>query len=174
VAGYSTSNAAEAARAQVYEGASFATLSAAIPGGGPQGCDQLYGIVSELPASADLDSLPLNTVSAPISYNGSYLLLEITSRSPTPFATAKSEVQHAVQSKGAATTQKVIDAAEKRASVWLDPRYGSWVPKEAQIVVPEEPLVADVFNPLVDNPVSATSASTTPTGTASPATGSTG
>jgi hypothetical protein len=175
VAGYSSAADAQAAAAKVTATTPFSQIASQVSGGGPQGCDILYGITQQLPTGSNLQSLPLNTVSAPISYNGSYLLVEITARTPTPFATAKSEVQGAVQSAGSATAQKVIEAAEGKASVSVDPRYGTWTPKTAQTIPPVAPPVDEVLNSAANAPGTAapSAATTTPSGT-TPATGQAG
>jgi PPIC-type PPIASE domain len=160
VAQYTTASAAEATKAAVYEGGSFAKLATEEPQGGPQGCDVLATIVSELPATADLSSLPVNTVSNPVEVDGQYLLIEITSRSSTSFATAESAVKNAVevvQSKKAATA---IDKAERTASVTLDPRYGTWHSVDAQVLVPSAPTPADVLDAGVNSPAVASTSST--------------
>jgi hypothetical protein len=162
VAQYSTMADAQAAITKVHAGTPFATVAAQEPGGGPQGCDILYGIVSELPA-ANLQTLKLNTLSAPISESGTYLVVEITSRTPTPFPTAESEVRSAIRSLGSVKTQSVIGAEERRAAVSVDPRYGTWNPDESHIAVPAVPAVGDVLNAAVDA-TAATPATTPATG----------
>ena len=95
---------------------------------------------AELPSSANLESLATgDAVSAPISGNGDYLLLQITSRTPTPYAQAKPYVAQAVQQAGATATQKALTAAERHASVSVDPRYGVWVPVQASVFTPFTP-----------------------------------
>ncbi len=173
VAGYSTAADAQAAAAKVTAATPFSQIASQVSGGGPQGCDILYGITQQLPTGSNLQSLPLNTVSAPISYNGSYLLVEITARTPTPFATAKSEVEGAVQSAGSAEAQRVIAAAEKKASVTVDPRYGTWTPKRAQTIPPVTPPVDEVLNAAANAPSTAAPSAATPSGT-TPATGQAG
>ena len=68
----------------------------------------LSDIVAELPSGPKLGSLPTGTVSAPIDDNGTWLLLQITSRTPTPFAKAKASVSEAVQAVGAKATQAAL------------------------------------------------------------------
>jgi hypothetical protein len=172
VAEYSSSSDAEAAIAQVHAGTPFATVVAQVPGAGPQGCEILYGISSELP-TANLLKLPLNTVSAPISADGSYLVLEITSRTPTPFETAESEVQSAVQNAGADKARVVINSAERSAAVSVDPRYGTWKRDQSRIFVPAVPPALDVLNAVVNSPATATS-TPTPGEAANPASGQSG
>jgi hypothetical protein len=170
VAEYTSQSDAAAAKAKVTAGTPFGQVAAAVAGGGPQGCDILYGIASQLP-SANLYKLALNTVSAPIADGSSYILLEITSRTPTPFATARSEVEGAVQSAGATKTRSTLTASEKSAAVSVDPRYGRWVAPNAQVLTPMSPLVDDVLNAAANSPVTATPAAATPGGTGSPSTG---
>jgi hypothetical protein len=162
LAEYTSQTAAAAAVAQVAAGTAFAQVASQVTGGGPQGCTILYGLASQLPAGSNLQGLPVNTVSSPIAFNGSYLLLEITSRMSTPFAKATTAVEAAVQSAGAAKTQKVIGAAEKAASIAVDQRYGEWTPSRSLIMPPPSPLAPDVLNMAVNG--TSTSTGTTSTG----------
>ncbi len=159
VAGYSTMADAQAAITQVNSGTPFSTVAAQVAGGGPQGCDILYGIAAELPAGTNLQNLALNTVSKPISDDNSFLVVEITSRTQTPFTTAESEVRSAVEAAGAAKARTFINNAERRASVSVDPRYGTWNPNEVVVLAPVAPAITDVPNAPVDTPATATSTS---------------
>ncbi len=159
IATYTTQDAAEAAKALLYEGASFASIAAKTTNGGPAGCDVLYSITSQLPASADLQDLPLNTVSDPIAENGDYLLVEITSQSPTPFASARTYVQQAAESIDQSDAQSAIGTQERLAHVSVNPRYGAWTPVSAQVIVPSSPPQTDVLNSGVNAPPADTSAS---------------
>jgi hypothetical protein len=159
VAEYASEGDAETAAASVVAGTPFSQVAAQVSGGGPQGCQNLYGVASELPA---LGSLPVDKVSSPIAEDGAYLLVQITSKSPTSFAKARTEVQSAVQSAGATKTRLAIDALEKRSQISVDGRYGKWVPAGSQVVVPSSPLSADVLNPTVNSPATVAAAATTP------------
>jgi hypothetical protein len=172
VAQYTSQALAEAALAQVAAGTPFAQVAAQVSGGGPAGSTILYGLSSQLPAGSNLESLPVDTVSSPIAVNSSYLLIEFTARTPTPFAQAETAVEAAVQSAGSPKTQKVIEAAEKAASISVDQRYGQWTPARALIVPPPSPLSGDVLNTAVNSPGTSTS-TTTSTSTATTATGQT-
>ena len=156
VAEYTSEADATAAAATVAAGTPFSTVAAQTQGGGPQGCDILYGVASSLPAGTDLESLPLNTVSSPIAVNGNYLLIEITKRTPTSFAQARTEVESAVEAAGATKAGKIIDAAEKRATISVDRRYGEWI--ATQVLPPPSPPATDLLNPTVNG----TTAATTP------------
>jgi hypothetical protein len=149
---YTSQSAAEAAAATVAAGTPFAQVAAQVSGGGPQGCDILYGIASSLPAGSNVQDLPLGTVSSPIAVNSDYLLIQITKRTPTPFAQAESEVQSAVQNAGANKVRSVVNAAEKTAAISVDQRYGQWTPAKAQVIPPSSPLPGDVLNAAVDSP----------------------
>jgi hypothetical protein len=158
VAEYSSQADAETAAATVTAGTPFSTVAAQTEGGGPKGCDILYGVASSLPAGTDLDSLPLDTVSSPISESGSYLLVEITKRTPTSFAKAKTEVENAAEAAGASKAGTMIDAAEKAANISVDGRYGAW--SATRVLPPTSPAAADLLNPSADGTATATAAST--------------
>lgn len=147
-------------------GTPFATVATAA-GGGNQGCYIRYSIGSELPAGNGIDTLAVNTPSKPIVEGTSYLVVEITKLTQTPFTTALAEVHAAVQAKGTVKARAVIAAAEMRANVSVDPRYGTWIPQEVAIVPPTEPNPVDVLNAPVNR---APGAATGPT----PATSATG
>jgi hypothetical protein len=163
LAGYQTEAEAQSARASVYEGAAFATL-AKTSGGGPEGCEIRFGLASELPTAANFQTLPLNTVSAPISYNGGYLLIELTSATPVPFSVAKLAVQQAVEDAGVTTFSSLNSATARKANVTVNPRYGSWSKTNAQLALPPEPAGINVLNAAANLPTTAstTTAATTP------------
>ena len=99
---FSSESAAQDAAAQVASGTPFATVASntSSSGGGAQGCAVLADLVSQLPADANLESLATGAVSAPVNDNGTYLLLQITSRTPTPYSKAQAAVANAVQRGG--------------------------------------------------------------------------
>jgi len=165
VAEYSSQSAAAAAVAQVAAGTPFAQVAAAASGGGPQGCDILYQVAADLPAGSDLQSQAVNAVSSPIAEDGDYLVVQITSKSPTSFAKARTEVESAVTAAGATKAQTLIDKAEKSAKVSVDGRYGQWKTAQAEILPPTSPLAVDVLNPSVNSVGTATATTTTTTPT---------
>jgi PPIC-type PPIASE domain len=145
---FSSESAAQDAASQVAFGTPFATVAAntASSGGGDQGCHVLSELESALPSGTDLKSLANGAVSAPIDDNGTYLLLQITSRTPTPYSKAKADVAAAVQAAGAAATQKALTSDERRASVSVNPQYGVWSAVNATVLTPLTPDPADVLN----------------------------
>jgi hypothetical protein len=172
---YSTQADATAAAKQVAAGTPFAQVAAAAAeGSGAQGCQNLYGIAQQLSSVIDLNTLKTNTVSPPISVGGTYILLEMTSRTPTSFAKAESSVREALGQVGGNDAGKLLLAAEKRTPITVDPRYGNWKPALAEVALPVTPPVDDVFNPGANLPASASATSSTPSGATSPSTGSSG
>jgi hypothetical protein len=176
VATYTSLADAQAAIAKVNAGTPFATVATAA-GGGPQGCYIRYSIGSELPAGNGIDTLAVNTPSAAITEGTSYLVIEITKLTQTPFSTALAEVHSAVQSAGSVKARDVVTEAEQRATVAVDPRDGNWIPKDVAVVPPTEPDQLDVLNATANRAaVASTSATpaTSSTGTSSTGTSSTG
>ncbi len=145
-AGFNTLADAQTAAAKAAFGTPFSQVASQAQGG-PRGCAPLPVFANQLPSTANLGSLAVNAVSAPISVGGGYFLLQFTSRTPTPFSSAKPYVEQAVQRAGSAATQKAITAAERHASVSVDPRYGVWVPVQASVFTPLTPSNSDVLNP---------------------------
>jgi hypothetical protein len=161
-AAYSTESDAATAAASVAAGTPFAQAAASAVQQGTIPCNVLTALAGELGTSASsLDHLTPGQVSDPINVNGSYLLLELSSRTPTPFDKAKPAVSQAAQSAGSQVAQQAITAAERRASVSVDPRYGTWVPVTASVFTPFTPGVSDVLNPAA-NEVEVPSTSSNP------------
>ena len=145
-AAFSSQAAAQASWNLVAFGTPFAQVAAKATQAGQLQCAPLVDIAAQLPSSAKLGNLAVGGISAPINVNGAYYLLELTKRTPTPFAQVKTAVSQAVQQVGAKATQRAITAAERRASVNVDPRYGIWVPVAASVFTPLTPKTSDVLN----------------------------
>ena len=145
---FSSQSDAQDGAAQVAAGTPFATVASntSSSGGGPQGCAVLADLVAQLPADANLKSLATGAVSDPINDNGTYLLLQITSRTPTPYGQAQAAVANVVQQAGSTATQKALAADERRSAVSVNPRYGVWVPVNASVLTPLAPEPTDVLN----------------------------
>jgi hypothetical protein len=72
-------------------------------------------------------------------------------------------VSRAVQALGTKATQAALTAAERHASVSVDPRYGVWAPDQAVISVPFTPETSDILNASANEaPLAPTSATTSP------------
>jgi hypothetical protein len=159
VAVFSTESDATAAQASVASGTAFSTVASGTQGGGPQGCAVISEVAANLPSTAHLQTLALNTVSPPINDNGTYFLVEVTKRTPTDFSTVKALVTEAVEQAGGTKTQKAITAAERHSDININPQYGVWVPAPGQILVPLAPAVSDVPNAKANEPATASSTS---------------
>jgi hypothetical protein len=162
-AAYSSQSAAEAAAASVASGTPFAQVAANATQHGTIPCGVLvYVAEQELGVNPDsLVHLTTGKVSDPINVNGNYLLLEVSSRTPTPYGQARSLVGQVAQNAGSQVAQRTVTAAERHASVSVDPRYGTWVPISASVFTPFTPERTDVLNPAA-NEVGASSPSQTP------------
>jgi hypothetical protein len=151
---YPSQSAAQAAAASVAFGTSFSTLvsNTASSGGGAQGCHPLPEWESSLPSDAGLGSLATDAVSSPISINNMYVLLQMTSRTPTTYDDVKTDVANVVQEAGATATQKALAADERRSAVSVNPQYGVWVPVNASVLTPFTPDPTDVLNAAANEP----------------------
>lgn len=165
---FSSESAAQDAQAQVAFGTPFATVATntASSGGGDQGCHVLTELEAALPTGSDLKTLATGAVSDPINDNGMYLLLQISSRTTTPYSKVKPDVANAVEQAGAAATQKALNADERRSSVSVNPQYGVWVPVNATVLTPLSPDPSNVLN------ATANVGRTAPASAPAPATGS--
>jgi hypothetical protein len=144
---YTDQASAQAAQAAVDFGTPFSQVASSATQSGTIPCTELVAVAGELGTSiSTLDGLAVGQASAPINVNGNYVVLELSKRTPTPYATAKPIVEQAVQEVGAQATQAAITKAERHASVRLDPRYGTWVPVSASVLTPFTPEKSDVLN----------------------------
>ncbi|HSZ36911.1 MAG TPA: peptidylprolyl isomerase [Acidimicrobiales bacterium] len=160
---YTDQASAQAAAAAVNSGTPFSQVAGSAAQSGTIPCTALVAVAGELGTSiSTLDGIAVGQASAPISVNGSYVVLELSKRTPTPYATAKQIVTQAVQEVGATATQAAISTAERRASVTVDPRYGTWVPVSASVLTPFTPEPSDVLNASANEATAPTSSSTSP------------
>jgi hypothetical protein len=127
-----TQATATTVRAAIEAGESFATAAtddstdtASAAQGGALGCfsanEGAYATVAN-----DVSGLDAGAISPPISNNGSYLLLEVTSYQPAVFDAVIPAVRAAVLDAGATRAGSELAALTKSSSVDLDPRYGTW------------------------------------------------
>jgi hypothetical protein len=146
-AAYTDEASAKDVEVAVALGTPFAQATSSATQSGTIPCTELVAVAGELGTSiSTLNGLAVGQASAPINVNGNYVVLELSKRTPTPYATAKPIVSQAVQEVGARATQTAITAAERRASVSVDPRYGTWVPASASVFTPFTPEKSDVLN----------------------------
>ena len=152
-----TQATANSLRSQVAKGASFAQLartqsidSTTAANGGVLGCV----VVSQFTFASQVDKLSVGQVSAPISYQGAYLLLQVTSRTTSPFTSVVSAVRQAVQGAGVSTATAALQKDQARAAIRVDARYGTWhaVASTAGVFPPATPPAAQVLAPAANLP----------------------
>ncbi|HUE08482.1 MAG TPA: peptidyl-prolyl cis-trans isomerase [Acidimicrobiales bacterium] len=157
---YTDQASAQAAQAAVNFGTPFSQVAGSSTQSGTIPCTELVAVAGELGTSVStLDSIAVGKASAPINVNGNYIVLELSQRAPTPYATAKRIVSQAVQEVGATATQSAITKAERRATVSVDPRYGTWVPVSASVFTPFTPEKSDLLNAPANQATASTSTS---------------
>lgn len=144
---YTDQASAKAAQVAVAFGTPFSQVASSAAQSGTIPCSALVAVAGELGTKiSTLGGVAVGKASAPISYSGGYLVLELSKRTPTPYATAKPIVSQAVQQVGATATQAAISRAEHHATVTVDPRYGRWVAASASVLTPLAPETSDVLN----------------------------
>jgi parvulin-like peptidyl-prolyl cis-trans isomerase-like protein len=144
---FTSQSAAATAQAAVNSGTAFSSAVSSASQSGTFPCSPLVAIAGDLGTDVPtLQGVELNKASAPISVNGNYVVLQLTKRGPTPYASVKADVSQEVQELGSQKAQTAISAAERRSSVSVDPRYGEWQPVTAQILTPFVPEPTDVLN----------------------------
>lgn len=156
----SSQAAAQSLRTQILNGADFATvaqqnsLDASKSKGGALGCftpsSSNYAAVSK-----DVGSLAIGDVSQPLaSSNNQYVILTVTSRTPTPFAGIVQAVRNLALQKDAATASKAASQLVRNALVDLNPRYGTWNVSIGQtgVIPPASPPTSSILNAAANVP----------------------
>lgn len=160
---YTSASAATAARASVAAGTPFSQVAAGAPQHGALQCGPLVEVAAGLGTTVSaLDHLAAGQVSDPVSDGQNYLLLELSSRTTTPYGQVKSAVSQLAQNAGSQAAQAKLTQAERRASVTVNPRYGSWKVLAAQVFPPSTPPALDVLNPPANEVTTPSSASSSP------------
>jgi hypothetical protein len=152
---FSSEAAASTAAAGVQFGTPFSQATSGAVQQGTIPCAPVAAIASQIPTSvANLESVAVGKASNPIavgtSQGGSgaeFLVVSPTKRTSTPFSSARSAVVAVVERAGSKATSAALSQAERRASVSVDPRYGTWVAATASVFVPFAPAQTDVLNP---------------------------
>jgi hypothetical protein len=150
----STQATATQVRSQIEAGESFAAAASAnstdttsAANGGALGCFSANE-GAYLTVAGDVNGLAVGALSQPVSNNGSYLLLEVTSHQAAVFDAVVTAVRQAVLGAGATRAASELAAMTKTARVAIDPRYGRWSPSSGVgIVPPRRPAVADLLTP---------------------------
>jgi hypothetical protein len=140
---------AESIITKLKSGSSFSALaksdstdSTTAANGGVVGCDfpgEFSGTLAQV-----VGSIAVNTPSAPISFQSSYVVLEVTSRKAgTPAGAALALVSAESNSEVA-----LVNVVSKTDKVWVNSQYGTWgvTSGQKQIVAPTGPLNTDLPN----------------------------
>ncbi|HEX3334212.1 MAG TPA: peptidylprolyl isomerase [Acidimicrobiales bacterium] len=160
---FTSQSAAVAAAAAAASGTPFSQIAANASQHGAIPCNALANVAAELGTDTNsLLHLTTGKVSAPINVQGNYLLLQVASRTSTPYDKVKSVVSQVAQNAGTQVAQAKITQAERQASVKVNPRYGTWVAVAAQVLTPSTPPAPVVLNPAANEVGSAASASASP------------
>ncbi len=157
LASYASESDAKAAASQVEAGTPFAQVAQQAQA--QQGCLNLFELSAQFPSTAHVGSLPVGGLSAPIPVSSGYVLVQVTSRTPSDFSKAKPFVTDAAQQAGENPAAAAVSAVQRHADVSVDPRYGAWVPATAQVFTPFVPAPSDVLNPTANSTVASTATS---------------
>lgn len=148
---YTDEASARDVQAAVDLGTPFGPATSSAVQSGSFRCAPLIVLANNLGVDVStLDAVALDKASAPITESGNgstvFLVLELSKRTRTPFATAKQYVSQVVQNQGTQAMSVAINAAERRASVTVNPQYGKWVAGNASVLTPLTPEKSDVLN----------------------------
>jgi len=157
----SSQSAAVAARQRIAAGASFASIArgesidASASKGGSLGC--VFPSFFASPLDTVIAGLAVGSVSPPVPFGTNYLLLLVTSRPLASLVQVAGVVVSSQQAKFAA----MLAAATARASISVDPSYGTWTLSATggHVAPPSGPPDALLPDPVAVTPVAATAAS---------------
>ena len=132
------------------------------PPGGQLQCVYPNQITSTFgsPAASIFDNLPVGGISKPVSVSSSsptgpgtyYLVAQMRQRQLVPLGSAlQSQLRLALLQQGNQAANTGISKILSQASVWIDPRYGSWNHLKQQILPPPTPPCSDLLNRSVDS-----------------------
>jgi hypothetical protein len=147
---------AEAVEAALAGGATFAheasaeslTQSSAARGGAA-GCGVLAGSFF----SPAVSKLRVGQTSAPLSGEGAYWVVQLTSRTPPSFSSVRTTVVTSIIDAGQQRANTQLTSALRRSSITVDPRYGSAASRKVTLVAPPtSPPVATVLSPSAAQP----------------------
>ena len=145
---------AQAVRQQLAAGANFAALAAQVSTDASKARGGALGFFA--PSSGnynavlkDVGTIGVGGLTQPLaSSGGSYVILTVTSQTPTPYNEIANAVRQSVLAQDAKTAQAKITSVVRHASVSLDPRFGTWTASSVQtgVTPPGSPPAADVLN----------------------------
>lgn len=137
---------AAALRAQIVAGAAFADVArsqsqdqASATTGGQLGCGPTGRFVTGFEQA--VDALPTGQLSQPIQTQFGWHLIDVTSRQPLSLAQAQPQIRAALLANAQTALTTTLQRSERRASVAINPRYGTYATRgnQAGIVPPPSP-----------------------------------
>jgi parvulin-like peptidyl-prolyl isomerase len=137
---------AAALRAQIVAGAAFADVArsqsqdqASATTGGQLGCGPTGRFVTGFEQA--VDGLPTGQLSQPIQTQFGWHLIDVTSRQPLSLAQAQPQIRAALLANAQTALTTTLQRSERRASVAINPRYGTYATRgnQAGIVPPPSP-----------------------------------
>ncbi len=137
---------AAALRAQIVAGASFADVArsqsqdqASATNGGQLGCGPTGRFVTGFEQA--VDAQPTGQLSQPVQTQFGWHLIEVTSRQPLSLTQAQPQIRAALLANAQTALTSTLQRAESRASVTVNPRYGTYETRGNQtgIVPPSAP-----------------------------------
>lgn len=159
---------AQQLHAMVTSGTSFAAAASSpaadpnnTPPGGQLRCVYPNQITSTFGTSVAsvLDNLPVGGISKPVPVSSSstvgpatfYLVGQMRQRQLVPLNSAlQSQLRLALLQQGNQAASTGISKILSQASVWIDPRYGSWNHLKQQILPPSSPRCTELLNTSAD------------------------
>ncbi|MBX3312978.1 MAG: peptidyl-prolyl cis-trans isomerase [Actinobacteria bacterium] len=87
-------------------------------------------------------TVTVGDVIGPADGSGSWLLVRVWDERPASYEDARAQIAGQVPDPSIAAAQDALAAAYATAEVDIDPRFGTWVPAEGQVVAPTDPLAA--------------------------------
>jgi foldase protein PrsA len=142
--------AAQAIRAQLAAGADFATIAKArsidttsAKAGGSLGCFATGEFVAAFESATQ--KAKINVPTAPVHSQFGYHIILTTKYVPPPFSSLQTQIRQQLLSQ-LNLLQKFVAAGLKKASVHVDPLYGTWNPKTSRVEAPKVPAVRNSRN----------------------------
>jgi hypothetical protein len=143
---FASQSDAAAARAQIVAGANFADVArsesqdqASAANGGSLGCGPTGRFVSGFEQA--VDASPTGQLSQPVQSQFGWHLIIVTSRQPLSLAQAEPQVRAALLANAQTALTSALQRAESRASVTVNPRYGTYrvTGTQAGVTPPQAP-----------------------------------
>lgn len=102
---------------------------------------------------SQLVRLPVGGISQPIAQGGAYVLLTVTARSPSTFASITNLVRSVVLAAGQSSVQAQLTGFLRSSAITADPRYGQVVAGSASFLTPPpSPPTSSLVSPQANIP----------------------